>query len=543
MGAPETIVVIGFGWVGQANALALSSLGYPVSYYDTGTPVLHYWKEHRLLYEQIARLQAPLEKDGVHTRYIISVGDRVSQEGVQDISLIRKASEMLSEASGTVVLRSTVLPEHLPQIRFDYYLPEFLHEKYAIEECLNPLYLVIGRNSETKREPDFFHEWETRAGKVFRGTPREAAHIKYLSNVWNALRISFVNEMGDMISCGGIDRARAMRVIDFFFEQKAYLRYGRAYGGHCLPKDTLALWHSGSLHGSAGLIRAIHEANERHKKLGRAYEGLPEWFSRSEFVGRGMTGAARRFWRAVNALSLIRRIRSFLRPFRLCLNRFAPRRSLWETKRLWNRLARRRARYFAHPGAESGRNVSDYELRESGCVEYERLIERDDALRTLLRERRAKTALDLGVGVGRHGEFFARDFSSFIGVDIAEEMLAVAQKRLGGLPNITLIPTDGRHIVVPDASVDFIFSRETFESIADERVIESYFSEMFRTLRGGGVAKIELRTGATPYRWRYSYGLSFTADEARSLFERAGLSVLSVVPDGTKHMWVTAVKP
>ncbi len=534
----ETIVIIGFGWVGQANALALARMGYSVFYYDTGVPTLHYEKEYRQVYEKISRLHTPLERDGARTCYLVSVGDRVNAEGVQDISLIRKASEALHTTKGTMILRSTVLPEHLSQIHFDFYLPEFLHEKYAVEECLNPLALIIGQGSGTKPEPEFLREWETRAAKVFRGTPREAAYLKYLSNIWNALRISFANEMGDIISGGGADRARAIRVIDFFFEEKGYLRYGKAYGGHCLPKDTLAFARS---HDS-GLARAVHEANERHKKLGAAYDGLPEWFSRSEFVGRGVVGKAKRLWLQFNAFPLIRRTRAFLRPLRLFLNRFAPTRSLSDTKRIWNRLARRNARYFAHPSTESGRRVGDYELRESGRVEYERLIENDEILQERLRERQTKTSLDIGVGVGRHAEFFARDFSSFVGVDISEEMLAVACKRLSGLPNLELVAATGRHLPVPDTSIDFIFSRETFESIADKRVIESYCNEIFRALRAGGLAKIEMRAEPTSYRFLYSYGIAFTPDEVRDLFVRAGLSVLSVIPDGTKHLWITAQK-
>lgn len=537
----ETIVVIGFGWVGQANALALARMGYAVSYYDTGTPTLHYGKEYRSLYEHLSRLRVPLERDGTRTCYLISVGDRVSAEGVQDVSLIMKASEALRGAQGIVILRSTVLPEHLSQIHFDFYLPEFLHEKYAVEECLNPLAFVIGRGGGTRHEPAFLREWETRAAKVFRGTPREAASIKYLSNIWNALRISFTNEMGDIISGGGADRARAMRVIDFLFEEKSYLRYGKAYGGHCLPKDTLAFWRSAEAGGNGGLIRAIHEANERHKRQG-SYQGLPEWFSRSEFMGRGISGQFARLWQKVNAIPFVQHLRRWLRPLRLRLNRFAPTRSLHDTKRIWNRLARRNARYFVHPSTESGRRVGEYELRESGRLEYDKIIMRDEVLAHLLGDRKNKSVLDLGIGVGRHAEFFARDFASLVGVDIAEEMLAVARKRLAGLPNLELMVTTGRHLPVPDASIDFVFSRETFESVADKRVAESYCNEIFRALRQGGLAKIEMRTEPTSYRFLYSYGLAFTADEARDLFIRAGLSVLSVVPDGTKHLWVTAQK-
>ncbi len=537
----ETIVVIGYGWVGQANALALSFMGYSVCYFDVGTPVLRYAKEWNKEYAKIRPLAHPLEQDSANTWYLVAVGDRVSDEGVQDISLIAKALEALRGAKGKVILRSTVLPEHLSFLRFNLYLPEFLHEQYAVEECLNPFLFVVG-GLPLVREPEFLCEWEARAHKTFRGTALEASYVKYLSNIWNALRVSFINEMGDIISHGGEDRGSAARVIDFLFEGKAYLRYGKAYGGHCLPKDTLAFWRSHAEGESAALIRAIHDANERHKKLG-TYHELPEWFSRWEREGGIVHGTLSRLWQKLNSISFVRSLRVRLRPIRRFVNRLAPRRSLKETKRLWNRLAAKNALYYSHPNTESGRKVGEYVFRESGKGEYHRYIASDAPLREAMGSFVDKAAIDLGSGAGRHAEFFAREFKEVALVDIAEEMLRAARKRLAGFPNTSFVPTDGTHLPLPDASADLIFSRQLLESLLRERDIESYVAEMFRVLRSGGAAKIELRTGAAPYRWAYTYGLSFTADEARSLFERAGFTVLSVTPEGTKHLWVTAVKP
>lgn len=538
MQGKETIVVIGFGWVGQANALALSFLNYSVFYYDIGTPELRYQKEWGSQYEKIKRLSTPLEQDGVRTWYLLAVGDRVSQEGVQDVSLVRKASDMLRGGKGGVILRSTILPEHLPALHFDYYFPEFLHEQYAVEECLNPFYFVLGDGTTTHGEPDFLKEWERRAHKSFRGSAEEASYIKYLSNIWNALRIAFTNEMGDIVSRGGQDRAKASRVLDFIFEEKAYLRYGRAYGGHCLPKDTLAFARSNE--DSAVLVQAVHNSNERHKQH-RSYESLPTWLSQWELDG-GISDKVTRIWKTLNRHIFIRVIRKALRPLRRLLGRFAPTRSLSHTKRLWNKRAKKRPLYFSHPGTESGYRVNEYEFRESGKKEYISLVTHDVNLQ-ILGDLQKRTVLDLGAGAGRHLESFVRDFGQVIGVDISEEMIAIAERRLSGFKNVKLLVTDGRHLPVPDASVDMLFSRETFQSIADLRVVTSYLSEIFRVLRSGGVSKVELRAEKAVYPWLYTYGLAFTPDEATELFSGAGLSVVSVVPEGSKYLWVTARKP
>ena len=53
----EKIVIVGFGWVGQANALALNQMGYEVFYYDIADPKQLYEK-HASGYGKIKRLQA-----------------------------------------------------------------------------------------------------------------------------------------------------------------------------------------------------------------------------------------------------------------------------------------------------------------------------------------------------------------------------------------------------------------------------------------------------------------------------------------------------
>ncbi len=96
----EHIVVVGFGWIGQANAIALVDMGYPVSYFDPATPALHYQDSYSSHYERLERVDNVLAHDGPDTCYLVCVGDRVSDEGVQDVSLIRSALDSLKKAKG-----------------------------------------------------------------------------------------------------------------------------------------------------------------------------------------------------------------------------------------------------------------------------------------------------------------------------------------------------------------------------------------------------------------------------------------------------------
>ena len=277
----EKIVVVGFGWVGQANAVALKKLGYEVSYFDPMTPPRHY-TEYADTYDSLRKLTTLTETDSPQTWYIVCVGDRVSEDGAQDISNIQKALESLEKVRGHVILRSTVLPDLVEKLPFDFYVPEFLHEKKAVEECINPYFFVVGTRSTVLKEPSFFEVWRTRARKDFSGTPREASFIKYLSNLWNATRIAFVNEFGDAVGRPSSKEGlvEINNVINFIFDNRGYFRYGKSFGGHCLPKDTRAFkkWY-GDKTGALSFMNGVYAANVEHQKLEKDFPLMPEWYS------------------------------------------------------------------------------------------------------------------------------------------------------------------------------------------------------------------------------------------------------------------------
>lgn len=278
------VVVIGFGWVGQANALALSMMGEDVYYFDPQNPDFHYKESYAKYYNNLKALKNPLEVDSDDTVYLVCVGDKVLPSGDQDLTNIKKALDSLAKANGTVILRSTILPSSLKDLKFDFYVPEFLHEIKAVEECSKPHYFVIG-DRKTKPVPVFLQKWSKASYKIFEGTPEEASYIKYLSNIWNSLRIAFVNEFGNAIKIprNHRDVKSIEKIIDFIFGGKSYLRYGRGFGGHCLPKDTLAFWGVASKNNSGDkLFKAIIDSNDIHIEMHKNNDVVKEWFSEWE---------------------------------------------------------------------------------------------------------------------------------------------------------------------------------------------------------------------------------------------------------------------
>lgn len=536
----EKIVVVGFGWVGQANALALVRMGFEVFYYDIITPKYHYAGGYLPLYEKIKPLQSLLQIDGPNTAYLICIGDRVSEEGRQDISLIEKALVSLRPAQGQIILRSTVLPKYLPRLPFHLYLPEFLHEINAVEECLNPFIFVLGQRDKTVC-PSFIKQWEARAVKIFKGTPEEASHLKYLSNVWNALRVAFVNEFGDSLArpTDKAQREKIERLIDFFFEKKSYLRYGQTFSGHCLPKDTRAFMAYKEETGPSPVLRAIHESNRLHQQIEDAYI-LPQWFSSWDYTayGRGFTRFSRRLWQNLNSVKIVRTARRFFRPAVKLLERLAVKKSLPQLKINWEKLAEKNPYYYANSNTKSGRNVDEFELRQSGQDDYLKYVAQDALLNDTLGDFKDKTVLEIGAGVGRMTEFFSQNFKAVCGLDIAPSMLAIARKRLMALNNVDLVESAGNRLPYPDEKFDLIFSYLVFRHLPGLTLIQDYLKEIARTLKPNGLAKIQLRIGAATHFWQWFYGVSLTPEQARTLAKAAGLEVLKIEIENSKSLWL-----
>jgi GDP-mannose 6-dehydrogenase len=101
---------------------------------------------------------------------------------------------------------------------------------------------------------------------------KTAEMVKYVSNAFHALKISFANEVGDVCAALGTDVHDVMRIFAMdrsLTISDAYLRPGFAFGGSCLPKDLRALLYAAR---SADLLppvlSAILPSNETQIRRG-----------------------------------------------------------------------------------------------------------------------------------------------------------------------------------------------------------------------------------------------------------------------------------
>lgn len=186
----------------------------------------------------------------------------------------------------TVVIRSSVLPDifkgcqaifekHAPELVELCTNPEFLREGVAIADFEKPSFTVIGVQSE-RSERQLREIYRGIAAPIFVLPPREAVMVKYASNVFHALKVTFTNEMGALCKAQGID---SNRVMDTFTQDtrlnisSRYLHPGFAFGGSCLPKDTRAVVQLGKNYRvSVPVISSIMRSNK--DVIDRAFERI-----------------------------------------------------------------------------------------------------------------------------------------------------------------------------------------------------------------------------------------------------------------------------
>jgi len=130
------------------------------------------------------------------------------------------------------------------------------------------------------------------------------------------------------------------------------------------------------------------------------------------------------------------------------------------------------------------------------------------------------TALDFGCGVGRLTRALAHWYGGVDGVDISEEMVALARKHVepeervayyvNGNPDLSLFEDD---------RYDLVYSMIVLQHMPQE-FQHGYVQEFFRVLKPGGVAMFEIPDGPDyrhPHEWLSMFG----------------------VPRGTVEGWVT----
>ncbi len=229
---------------------------------------------------------------------LICVGTPSNNNGKLDLSVVKKVCEEIGveikskKSYQVIVVRSTMLPGSVEEVVIpmleaasgkkagvDFgvvYNPEFMREGSSIYDFYHPPMTIIGGNKESDINAAAALYQSLEAPLVKTGY-RAAEAVKYVSNIYHALKITFANEIGTLCKELMID---SHEVMDIFNMDKklnissAYLKPSFAFGGSCLPKDLRALTYKGKeLDLNLPLLNSILNANQVHiqRTLNRIY--------------------------------------------------------------------------------------------------------------------------------------------------------------------------------------------------------------------------------------------------------------------------------
>jgi len=296
------ISVFGLGYVGVVSAACLARDGHHVIGVDPNrtkvdliragrTPIIEAEVDD-LVREAVAHgrleaIQGAAAAVAATELSLVCVGTPSQPNGSLDLHFVRSVCAEIGAAIAVkddyhvVVIRSTMLPGTMLDVvlptleeasgkaagkQFGLAInPEFLREGTAVHDYRNPPKTVIG-SSDERTGAAVANLYADIPGPKVMTDLRTAEMVKYVDNVWHALKVGFANEVGNVAKALGLDGHRVMEI--FCQDTKLnlspyYLKPGFAFGGSCLPKDLRAFTYKAKmLDVRVPILDAILPSNE-----------------------------------------------------------------------------------------------------------------------------------------------------------------------------------------------------------------------------------------------------------------------------------------
>ena len=274
----KKITIIGTGYVGLVTGAGISEFGHDVTCVDIDKN-----KIQKLNLGEIPIYEPELEtiiknnkskgklnfstdiNKAIKNSQIIfiAVGTPMSKNGDSDLSAIEEVAKIIGanlNSYKVICTKSTVpvgtgkkieeiIKSINKSIEFDYVSnPEFLREGAAVKDFLIPDRVVIGSSSQKAFEimQDVYRPLYLNETPIVNTNVETAEMIKYASNAFLALKISYINEIANLCELVGVDVHVVSKTMgqDGRISSK-FLHPGPGFGGSCFPKDTMALANTG----------------------------------------------------------------------------------------------------------------------------------------------------------------------------------------------------------------------------------------------------------------------------------------------------------
>jgi GDP-mannose 6-dehydrogenase len=298
------ISIFGLGYVGSVSAACFAHLGHKVIGVDVSQPKVQMLAHGKspIIEAQMSELVSEAHASGRLRATtdpataiadsditFVCVGTPSLKNGKLNLSHVEHVAAEIGAALKTkdsfhvVVLRSTVLPGTTESLLIPTlerasgktagkhfavcYNPEFMREGSAVADFEQPPYTIMGArsNDQLKQLRELYGGVP---GQVYETTIEVAEMVKYVSNLYHALKVGFANEVGTLCKNLGVDTQSVFQI--FTSDTKlnvspAYLSPGFAFGGSCLPKDLRAItYRAKELDLGLPLLEALMPSNAEH---------------------------------------------------------------------------------------------------------------------------------------------------------------------------------------------------------------------------------------------------------------------------------------
>jgi ubiquinone/menaquinone biosynthesis C-methylase UbiE len=203
----------------------------------------------------------------------------------------------------------------------------------------------------------------------------------------------------------------------------------------------------------------------------------------------------------------------------------------------WNARAREDAGYYVAFGRRDQDEAGFFATATDVINGLEQELRR-----VPLAQRGDWRALEIGCGPGRLMRPMSRHFVEIHGVDVSDEMIALAKEKLRDVPHAHAHHTDGATLPqFPEESFDFVYSYAVFQHIPSRDVVYQYLKEIRRVLKPGGLARLQFnglaRGGEGPYdTWA---GARFSSSDILEFTKFQDFQVLELEGVSTQYMWTT----
>ncbi|WP_257063034.1 UDP-glucose dehydrogenase family protein [Priestia megaterium] len=289
------IAVAGTGYVGLVTGVCLAENEHAVTCVDiddkkvalmeSGISPIYEPGLEELMNNNMERLHFTTDYQSAYKDadvIFIGVGTPEKSDGSANLSYVYGVAEQIAssiERDCVVVVKSTVpigtndKIESLikSQLKHDVNVyvasnPEFLSQGTAVKDTLHTSRIVIG--VEEKAAGETLKEVYKNFDAPIVVTNRKSAEmIKYASNDFLALKISFINEIANLCEIIGADIEDVALGMGYDGRiGNKFLNAGIGYGGSCFPKDTKALHWLANFHDyELKTVRAAIDVNENQK--------------------------------------------------------------------------------------------------------------------------------------------------------------------------------------------------------------------------------------------------------------------------------------